>query len=179
MDLEALGARAEITDCLHRYTRGMDRLDRELARSAYHDDAIDDHAGFVADVEAFLDWAFDYHASQVRHQHHLTNITIDLDLSVVPAVAHVESYYTFVASYGDDAAPVFLTGGRYLDRMERRAGRWAIAARVCTAEWRTKVPSKLTMDAAAVLAPGFARDRSDVSYERPLIVDAPVEPPRS
>jgi hypothetical protein len=176
MDLDALIARAEITDCLHRYTRGMDRLDRELARSAYHDDAVDDHAGFVAGVEAFLDWAFDYHAGQVRHQHHLTNISIDLELDARGApsgVAHVESYYTFVASYADDESPVFMTGGRYLDRLEERDGRWAIAARVCTAEWRTKVPSKLTMEAAAVLAPGVARDRTDVSYRRPLVIDPP------
>lgn len=41
--------RAEIQDCLTRYVRGMDRLDRELARSAFHEGAIDDHVGFVGD----------------------------------------------------------------------------------------------------------------------------------
>ena len=41
--LRALEDRNEILDCLARYARGMDRLDRELARSAYHDDAIDDN----------------------------------------------------------------------------------------------------------------------------------------
>ena len=44
----------------------MDRLDRELARSAYHDDAIDEHGGFVGPVDGFLDWAFAYHAGQIR-----------------------------------------------------------------------------------------------------------------
>ena len=34
--------REAITDCLYRYTRGIDRLDRDLVRSAYHDDAVDD-----------------------------------------------------------------------------------------------------------------------------------------
>ena len=32
---------AEILDCITRYARGMDRLDRALARSAYHEGAID------------------------------------------------------------------------------------------------------------------------------------------
>jgi hypothetical protein len=31
--------RAEIQDCLTPYARGMDRLDRELARSAFHEGA--------------------------------------------------------------------------------------------------------------------------------------------
>ena len=42
--LQELCDRAEILDCMHRYARGMDRLDRTLLRSAYHDGAIDDHA---------------------------------------------------------------------------------------------------------------------------------------
>ena len=40
-EVQALVDRSAITDRLHRYTRGMDRHDREMVRSAYHDDAID------------------------------------------------------------------------------------------------------------------------------------------
>ena len=61
------------------HTRGMDRLDRELLRSAYHDDAIDDHVGFVGPVDEFIDWAFTYHAAQTRHQHYLTNHTAEVN----------------------------------------------------------------------------------------------------
>ena len=50
--------RAEIRDCMMRYARGMDRRDRELLRSAYHDGAVDDHVGFVGEVDDFIDWAF-------------------------------------------------------------------------------------------------------------------------
>ncbi|WAC92201.1 nuclear transport factor 2 family protein [Mycobacterium sp. Aquia_213] len=38
-----LEARAEIFDCVQRYARGIDRRDRELLRSAYHDDAVAAH----------------------------------------------------------------------------------------------------------------------------------------
>lgn len=50
-----LEARAGILDCVQRYARGMDRRDRALLRSAYHDDAVDDHVGFVGPVEDFID----------------------------------------------------------------------------------------------------------------------------
>ena len=38
--------RAEIIECLHTYARAMDRFDRELARSVYHEGATDDHGNF-------------------------------------------------------------------------------------------------------------------------------------
>jgi len=45
--------RAEIRECMMRYARGMDRRDRDVLRSAYHDGAIDDHVGFTGDVDDF------------------------------------------------------------------------------------------------------------------------------
>jgi hypothetical protein len=132
--LQRISDRADIVDCLHRYAHGMDRHDREMARSAYHEGAIDDHSAFVGEVEAFLDWSFAYQSTHARHQHYVTNHHIELDGDV----AQVESYYLFVASDHDPAAPVRLFGGRYVDRFERRDGRWAIAARTCIPEWQTK-----------------------------------------
>jgi hypothetical protein len=158
--------RAQILDCMHRYSRGMDRLDRELARSAYHDDATDDHSGRVASVEEFLDWAFDYHAGQLRHQHFLSNHTVEIDGDV----AHAETYYTFVGTWRDETKPLEIAGGRYLDRLERREGRWAIAARVCVAEWRARVPSTSSERAPTAMEKRVTRDRTDISYDRPLTI---------
>ena len=31
--------------------------------------------------------------------------------------------------------PLTMGGGRYVDRLEQRDGRWAIAARVCLRDW--------------------------------------------
>jgi hypothetical protein len=168
--LEAMLDRSEILDCIHRYCRGMDRLDRDLARSAYHDDAIDDHVAYSGPVDGFLDWAFAYHDSQIRHQHYVTNHSVEVDGDL----AHAETYYLFVGTVRDDAAPLTVTGGRYIDRFERRDGRWAIAARTCLVEWMTEAPSLLGAPArefAAAFAT-IARDPSDASYDRPLIVSA-------
>jgi hypothetical protein len=159
--------RSEIIECLNRYARGMDRLDRDLARSAYHDGAIDDHVGFVGPVEDFLDWAFSFHAGQVCHQHYLTNHHIDLDGDQ----AHVETYYLFIGTEQDPEAALTVFGGRYIDRFERRAGRWGITVRLCLVEWATDPRSLLPEGAAAMVAATgtIARNPTDSSYDRPLV----------
>ena len=45
--VQALLDKQEIAECITRLTRGMDRHDVELARSAMHPDARDDHALFI------------------------------------------------------------------------------------------------------------------------------------
>lgn len=52
--------RQEIHDCLLRYTRGVDRHDRELMLSAYHSDAYDDHGVAQGVARDFGDWAIAY-----------------------------------------------------------------------------------------------------------------------
>ena len=66
-------------------------------------------------------------------------------------------------------------GNRYIDRLERRARRWAIARRVCVVEWISSLPGKSQVDprmreavAALMRNATSARDRSDISYQRPL-----------
>ena len=63
--LQELCDGAEILDCLQRYARGIDRLDRELLRSAYHDGAIDDH---VADSRALSTISSTGHSPTTRRR---------------------------------------------------------------------------------------------------------------
>lgn len=168
--MRALIDRQEIHDVILRYCRGVDRLDRDLILSAYHPDAIDDHGLFVGGPEAFADHFMSFHGRlQTATQHIVTNHVCDLDGDV----AHTETYWLF-AAMNRDGPPLSLGGGRYLDRMERRAGRWAIAQRKCLYDWQGR-PGDYDLTAeqlAAMVGAGPAtRDRSDPSYERPLRVD--------
>jgi ketosteroid isomerase-like protein len=173
--------RQSISDCLSRYSRAVDRLDRELLLSVYHDDAIDDHGVFVGGPEAFADWVIPMHtATHLSHQHCIFNSTVDLD----GEVAHVESYYMFVG-LNRAGTPLAMSGGRYLDRFEKREGRWAIAARVCVRDWAplAEVPETLDQSSLTVVTLDerttelmrsglqVARDRTDPSYLRPLQID--------
>jgi hypothetical protein len=159
--------RNDIHDCMQRYARGVDRRDRALLRSAYHDGAVDDHVGFCGDVDDFIDWAFAYHATQTRYQHFLLNHSAEIDGDT----AHAETYYLFVGTDLQPANHMTISGGRYVDRLERREGRWAIVDRVCVVEWNTESTSQLT-DEIVAMVPTMrppTKDRTDPSYDRPLV----------
>ena len=165
--LQEMVDRADIHDCMMRYARGIDRHDRELLRSAYHDGAIDDHVGFVGVVDDFIDWALAYHGTQTRYQHYLLNHTVDIDGDE----AHAETYYFFVGTDREPPNHMTISGGRYIDRLERRDGRWAIVDRVCLVEFMGESQSLLTEEAIAMV-PGTRtarHDTTDPSYDRPLV----------
>jgi hypothetical protein len=110
--LQELIDRQEINDCLLRYARGVDRLDMELALSAYHPDAVDDHGIVTLRAPDFLNFAFPMQRDNYpSYIHMLGNVTIELDGDT----AHVESYYMFLATV---EGPGILGYGRYVDRFE-------------------------------------------------------------
>lgn len=154
--------RAEITETIYRYCRGVDRGDEELTRSTYQPDAIDSHGPFQGlgyDFAAVC--AKKIPAERLGVQHLVGNISIELDGDV----ARVESY--FVASFRlrDQQNVIGQMGGRYLDRFERRAdGPWLVARRTVVKDWT------LSDRVAADLAPsvrGYPEgrfDREDLVY---------------
>jgi ketosteroid isomerase-like protein len=156
-----------IREVVNRYSRGVDRQDRELLLSCYHRDAIDDHGMFVGPADEFFDWTDPSHLHLFRgHQHVVANHTCELDGDT----AHCETYYLFVANY-KESGELALSGGRYIDRMEKRGGEWRIAARKCVVEWRSENMGRPGMEHVHAAVGKVARDRSDLSYDRPLEVD--------
>ncbi|TAM65292.1 MAG: nuclear transport factor 2 family protein [Mycobacterium sp.] len=159
--------RQDIHDCLLRYTRGVDRADKELMQSAYHPDAVDEHGVATAGPAEFCDWAIGYHGENQRQHHHiLTNTVLELDGDV----AHGETYYMF---WGDNRiGPPTLSFGRYIDRFEKRDGRWGIVRRVCLNEQTTSLgeiefPQEF-VELMNSTGPS-ERTRADISYDRPLL----------
>lgn len=156
----------EIHEATLRYTRGIDRHDDEIMASAYHPDATDDHGAYIGDAAGFIGHAHRSHAIRDVHHHYIMNQTIDLDGDT----AHVETY--FLAALRRKNGPVDMSGGRYIDRFERRDGRWAIADRVCMVEWRGLLPERDVPTGPALFLSG-RWDKSDLSYQRPLQVTRP------
>jgi hypothetical protein len=127
MTPDMVAAHLEIQQVLYRYCRGVDRGDEAMIASVYHPDGVDQHGPWKGLGRDFAPLA-------VRHmdlagaagQHHITNVLID----VRGDVADVESYYIALQPEITPEGPTHsLTCGRYLDRFEKRGGRWLIAER--------------------------------------------------
>ncbi|MFZ1992110.1 MAG: nuclear transport factor 2 family protein [Alphaproteobacteria bacterium] len=160
-EVRYLRDRLEIQDCIHRYCRGLDRLDRDIALSAYHADGSDDRGGpFVGSPREFIDWVFPDLQNAKGTSHNISNITCD----ITGDMAHAESYITFHVWSADDKN-VIIGGARYVDRLERRDGRWAIAHREALMDYMVR------LEAAPMRGgnmPTGMRNKSDRSYVRPL-----------
>jgi hypothetical protein len=164
--LEQLLDRQEILDCLTRFSRGMDRFDRALFLSAFHPDAVIDAGEYVGGPEALYAWARDLHErGQVSTHHNLLNHSCE----IAGDLAHAETYYLFVGRNRDQTN--WIAGGRYIDRLERRAGAWRIALRCNAVEWSGLVPTQALpfADVPGIHANGVpSRSPADPSYRRPL-----------
>jgi SnoaL-like domain len=161
--------RTEILDCVSRHARGSDRHDIDLITSAYHDDGVDEHGHAVNQGPKYGEWANTTHAETSRvHTHNITTHTCEIDGDT----AHAESYAIVVLIGADTKNAQFITG-RYIDRLERRDGQWRIAVRRSTVEGMFLADARV-LQSSFFTEKGYqlgTRDRSDLSYERPLTVD--------
>jgi hypothetical protein len=171
-DVRYLLDRTAILDCVATHARGCDRHDADLITDCYHADGIDEHGAKISAAPEYGGWANAVHAAtSQRHLHNVTTHTCEIDGDV----AHAESY-VLVALLSPDGKTATLINGRYLDRLERRDGRWKISLR------RSTVELMATVDAAILHTPAFqrqgypkgVRDHRDLSYQRPLRLDAPA-----
>ena len=163
-------ARDEIREVLARYARGVDRGDGPLLKSCYHPDAVEEHGGNSAG-NAFdsADGAIPRIRAMGTMQHLLGTSHIEFDGDV----AWVETYlWTFARFATPDGGSLdTFTGGRLVDRFERRDGAWKIAHRRTVFDWNRDVPGSEgwcngLFDPAK---PGMHLGRkgeSDLSYDR-------------
>ena len=119
-------AKQEITEQLYRYCRALDRFDKPMAMQVWHEDATADYGDdiFQGTGEGFVEWVWPVHEHGFTfHSHQITNVLIDVRDDTAVSEAYVTVWLRPVE--GDD----LVDRGRYLDRWERRDGRWAIVAR--------------------------------------------------
>ncbi len=130
---DEMADRSAIGDVIHRYCRGIDRLDLELVRSCYHPDAIDEHGSFVGDVDDYLRWVSGLLEKYVFTFHSVSNLLVEL----AGDRARCETYGIAHHRGQPDDPPHrhLITGFRYVDRFECREGDWRIAHRIALTEW--------------------------------------------
>ncbi|CAJ62181.1 MULTISPECIES: nuclear transport factor 2 family protein [Frankia] len=134
------GDEAAIRRVLLEYCRGIDRLDLELVRGCYWPEATDRHGPFTGTRDEFIDWVGPLLGRQTMTMHHLGNVLVDIPAGHDVADAHVAVAESYGVAYhaGEPAGDVrwnYAAGFRYVDRFERRDGRWRIADRITVIEW--------------------------------------------
>ena len=152
----------EIRELLSGHAGALDRHNGDNLREAYHHDAWENHGTFQGPARDFASRSGEEHAAFCKsHLHHLSNYRIDVDGDL----AHAETY--FLAGLLRKDGITEMIGGRYVDRLERRDGRWAIAERACIVEWN----GELRVTSSPFDKDSFLQGRwdgEDVSYQRPL-----------
>jgi hypothetical protein len=160
--LSELLAKQAITEVIHRYCRGIDRMDRELTRSCWHVGGTADYGAHIhqGTGDSFVEWVWPVHEQGFSaHSHQITNVLIEVDPGGERAVSEAYVTVTLRTRDGDD----IVDRGRYLDRWERRDGRWAIAHRRHVSDVGSVY--RPVADAGGGAPSAARRGRDDPSYE--------------
>jgi hypothetical protein len=143
--MAAVIARQQIADLTMAYCRGVDRVDEALLKQVFHPDSTVVSGVFNGNGHAFATEICGI-VKAVFNQtfHSIANQWIE----VTGDTAIGETYVIAVSTMtNDDGSPSeMLTGGRYLDRFERRDGAWKIAERSFVCDWNRVDASTRQMD---------------------------------
>ena len=162
MTIDDLVAQQEIRDVLARYTRGIDRMDRELVLSCYHRGAYDDHGAFQGTAEDFADWVADVLSYFDTTMHFLGQQLIEVSGDRAHSETYCVAYHRRGARDGDAGSDLWM-GLRYVDVFEQRDGGWRIADRRCVFDWTRSDPIAGEWEPPPQALAG-RRDRNDPVY---------------
>jgi SnoaL-like protein len=147
---ERIADRMEIQDVMFKWCRAIDRLDYEGMLAVFHPDAVDEHGPYNGPVDGLVEWIRNRHVTIPFSSHQVSNMLIEF---ASPTVALAETYVRTLQRYPAEAAGALaqmmasgpkseghgidmMTSSRYIDRFEKRGGRWKIAFRRLSQDWK-------------------------------------------
>lgn len=129
-----VAARQAITDCILRNALACDMLDVERWKDTYWPDGREDHGWSDGNAHRFIDETVPFlRTTMDTTWHQVGNVLIELDGATAKAVSYFFAYCRIAAANG--ARSDLFSGGRYIDRFERRDGTWRIAHRISKGDW--------------------------------------------
>lgn len=148
----------EISDVMMRYCRGVNRLDMELVKSCYHEDAWEDHGARRTDAKSYVAALGPALKQQfVSTYHFVGNQYVEIDGSRAAHEAYFIGFHR-LAPDDDGVEKDVIFGGRYLGVFEsRNGGPWLIADRTVVHDWSRLDPVSEHWPNAAP----FLKGRSD------------------
>ena len=161
------------------YSRGADRCDVELLKSAFHDDAEVKYGSYDGHYAEFCDNVVAGHMAMNYTTHTVMNEYYEIDAASGSGVGEVYVLAFLSMSQAGDVMAVenykesesdggfeYVVAGRYVDRYVCREGDWRIVMRQYIIDWSRTAqftgddPNELF----ASLTYKGTQDRSDVSY---------------
>ena len=130
--------RQEVAQVILRLARAIDRQDKALLDTCFHEDATDDHGLFKGTAREFSDWVMGQLKLYERTQHIIANQLIELDGDMATCESYFHAHHVVTSDTGVVNAVV---AGRYLDRLERRDGLLKISHRGVVYDWNRVDPS--------------------------------------
>jgi hypothetical protein len=164
-ELRDYAARRDITDAVQRYMRGLDRLDPDLHRSAFHDDAFVDCGLMRGGAEDFVAFAQDFLGAMDGSHHLLGQVRIELHDA---ENASGECYFQAWHGVRDEAGQPrdLFIAGRYIDEYACKNGEWRIQRRHLITDWVKDDPADHAFYAANPTTNRAGRRGEDFSQSR-------------
>ncbi|QTD57415.1 nuclear transport factor 2 family protein [Parasphingorhabdus cellanae] len=132
-------AKLAIQDLAALYMRGLDRLDRDLFRAQFWDDAFLDYGIYAGGADGFADFCMAALEGHDRNHHIIGQHIIDIDGDEGFGEVYYQAYHKVPQESGEPH-DVFVSG-RYLDRYEKRGDVWKFAYRSEIVDWASDMPS--------------------------------------
>lgn len=164
MEIRDLAARRDIERAVQNYMRGLDRLDYDLLRSAFHDDAFVDAGLSSGGPDPYCKFCIEF-LGQLGASHHLLGqIRIEMhDHENASGECYFQAWHE---SFGEDghSRDLFIAG-RYIDEYSCKNGEWRIQKRRLITDWVTDLPADHTFFANPAIPRG-KRHGEDFSQTR-------------
>jgi len=155
--------RDEIYTLCCKYMRGQDRLDAEMQRSVFHDDAYLDYGYFKGGPDEFVAFAQGVLTKHQSNQHLFGQADIEIEGDIAFGEIYTLAYHRII----QDERPLdLLICGRYIDRYERRNGVWKISFRSEVVDWARTDPASDDFFCRVPTVLRGARGKADLSSRR-------------
>lgn len=152
MDFTECADRLAIAETLALYCRGIDRCDAEQLAAVFTPDALIDYGDGARPIAEVIPGLMAGLGAMRLTQHNISNSVIRIAEEAAKAETHCVALHLIPAPEGEIELVV---GGRYLDRLVKREGRWRIAERLYVMDWNRTAPS--TMQLSGGLLDGLQR----------------------
>lgn len=153
--------RFAIQDILNLHSRGLDRVDVEALIESYWPDAEVDYGSFKGAAHDFAQLVLPILGESYElTRHSLSNHSVEFHDSIALSETWVHAGHLLPG-----AEEELLFYGRYLDKLEKRDGRWKILHRTVVVDWikRLSVVDERSSDAFSALQRG-AHKENDPLY---------------